>query len=148
MAGAPGLISSQFVVCEPSSAARNAPAVLRFAEGGSWHRLVLKDRIGLASNAPPHARAAWTDRQACQSSDDTVYGSPFVTETTKAKIREASAARARLTQGDLDALTGPLCRCAHYRQDSQASAAWKQIMPQVVCDAIRRERNQAQQATT
>lgn len=66
VAGAPGLISSPFVVCEPSSATRNSQMALRFAEGGSWHRFVLDDRIGMASNAPPRDRVAWKDRQACQ----------------------------------------------------------------------------------
>ncbi len=35
VAGAPGLISSPFVVCEPSSAASNSQTALRFAEGGA-----------------------------------------------------------------------------------------------------------------
>ena len=88
VAGAPSLISSPLVVCEPSSAARNSQAALRFAEGGAWHRFVLEDRIEIAiSNAPPRARVAWKDRQACQRSDDTMYRSPFATETNRANIR-------------------------------------------------------------
>ena len=144
VAGAPGLISSPFVVCEPSSAARNSQTTLRFAQGGSWHRFMLENRIEVAINAPTRDRVAWNDRQACQRSDDTMYESPFATESNKANIREASAARARLTQRELDILSVPVCRCGHYRQNPRTSAAWEQIMPQVVCDAARRKRNQAQ----
>ena len=144
VAGAPGLISSPFVVCEPSSVARNSQTALRFAEGGAWHRFVLDDRIETAWDASPRDRVAWKDRQACQRSDDTMYRSPFATETNRASIRERSAERARLTQRELDALNVSACRCAHYRRSSRTSAAWEQIMPQVVCDAARRKRNQAQ----
>ena len=146
VAGAPGLISSPFVICEPSSAVSNSQTALRFAEGGAWHRFVLEDRIGTASNAPPRARVAWKDRQACQGSDDTMYKSPFATETNRANIRERSAERARLTQLELDALNVTVCRCAHYRRSSRTSAAWEQIMPQIVCDEARHKRNQAQQS--
>ena len=144
VAGAPGLISSPFVVCEPSSAARNSQTALRFAQGGSWHRFMLENRIEAAIDAPTRDRVAWKDRQACQRSDDTMYKSPFATESNKANIREASAARAYLTQRELDVLNVPVCRCAHYRQNPRTSAAWEKIMPQVVCDAARRKRNQAQ----
>ena len=71
-----------------------------------------------------------------------MYSSPFVTETSKAKIREQSAERARLTQLELDDLNVSVCQCDHYRQDARTSAAWEQTMPQVICDAIRRKRNQ------
>ena len=145
VAGAPGLISSPFVVCEPSSVALNSQTALSFAEGGSWHRFVLDDRIETADDAPPRGRVAWKDRQACQRSDDTMYRSPFATETNKARIRERSAERARLTQLELDDLNVSVCRCAHHRGNPRTSAAWEQIMPQVVCDAIRRKRNQTQQ---
>lgn len=145
VAGAPGLISSPFVVCEPSSAESNSQTALRFAEGGAWHRFVLEDRIEMASQARPRDRVAWKDRQACQGSDNTMYRSPFATETNKARIRERSAERARLTQIELDDLNVSVCRCAHYRRQPRTSAAWEQIMPQVVCDAARRKRNQAQQ---
>ena len=148
VAGAPGLISSPFVVCEPSSAASNSQTALRFAEGGAWHRFVLEDRIGMADRARPRDRVAWQDRQACQGSDETMYRSPFATETNKARIRERSAERARLTQIELDDLNVSGCRCAHYRRSSRTSAAWEQIMPQFVCDAARRKRNQAQQPPT
>ena len=147
MAGAPGLISSPFVVSEPSSAAFNSQTALRFAEGGSWHWFVLENRIGAAANAPTRDRVAWKHRQACQRSDDAVCGSPFATESNKANIREASAARARLTQRELDVLNVPVCRCAHYRQNPRTSVVWEQIMPQVVCDAARHKRNQAQQTS-
>ena len=145
VAGAPGLVSSTFVVCEPSSAARNSQTALRFAEGGAWHRFVLDDRIETAWDAPPRDRVAWKDRQACQGSDNTMYWSPFATETNKANIRERSAMRARQTQRELDALDIDICQCKHYRQNPRTSAAWEQIMPQVICDAVRRKRNQAQQ---
>ena len=145
VAGAPGLISSPFVVCEPSLAASNSQTALSFAEGGAWHRFVLEDRVGMASRARPRDRAAWKDRQACQRSDDTMYRSPFATEPNKARIRERSAERARLTQLELDDLSVSVCLCAHYRRNPRTSAAWEQIMPQVVCDAVRRKRNQAQQ---
>ena len=145
VAGAPGLISSPFVVCEPSSAASNSHTALRFAEGGAWHRFVLEDRIETASNAPPRARVAWKDRKASQGADDTMYKSPLATETNRARIRERSAERARLTQIELDDLNITVCRCARYRRSARTSAAWEQIMPQVVCDAARRKRNQAQQ---
>ncbi len=75
-----------------------------------------------------------------------MYNSPFATESNRAKIRDASAERARLTQRELDALNVEVCRCAHHRQDLRTSAVWEQIMPQVVCDAARRKRNQAQQS--
>ncbi len=146
VAGAPGVISSPFVVCEPSSAASNSQTARRFAEGGAWHWLVLDDRIGAACNAPPRVRVAWKDRQACQGSDDTMYRSPFATESNRARIRARSAERARLTQLELDDLKVTVCRCAHYRRDPRTSAAWEQIMPQVVCDAARYKRNQAQTA--
>ena len=146
VAGSPGLISSPFVVCEPSAAARDSQTALRFAEGGAWHWFVLDDRIELASDASPRYRVAWKDRQACQGSDNTMYGSPFATETNKANIREKSAERARQTQRELDALDIDICQCKHYRQNPRTSAAWEQIMPQVVCDAARRKRNEAQQA--
>ena len=147
MAGAPGLISSPFVVGEPSSAELNSRTALRFAEGESWHRFVLDDRIGRASDIPPRDRVAWQDRQACQRSDDTMYRSSFATETNKANIREKSAARARHTQRELDALEVDMCQCKRYRQNPRTSAAWEQIMPQVVCDAVRSKRNQAQLST-
>lgn len=148
VAGAPGLISSPLVVCESSSTARNSQTALRFAEGGAWHRFVLEDRIEIASNAPPRDRVAWKDRQACQRSDDTMYRSPFATETNRANIRERSAVRACVTQLELDDLNVSVCRCAHYRRSSRTSAAWEQIMPQVVCDAIRRKRKQAMSPTS
>ena len=145
VAGAPGLISSPFVVCEASSVASNPQTALSFAEGGAWHRFVLEDRIGMASRARTRDRVVWKDRQACQRSDDTMYRSPFATEPNKARIRERSAERARLTQFELDDLNVSVCRCAHYRRNPGTSAAWEQIMPQVVCDAVRSKRNQAQQ---
>ena len=151
VAGAPGLISSPFVVCEPS-AALDAHKVLRLAEGGVWHRFVLEDRIEIAGNVLPRTRSVWKDRQACQGTAETMHRSPFATETGKAKIREASAERARLTQRELDALNVPVCRCRDRRKPDrrkprsrQISAAWKQIMPQVVCDEARHKHNQAQQ---
>ena len=131
---APGLFSSTFVVCEPSAAEGDAQKVLRFAEGGNWHRFVLDDRIEIADNAPRRARVAWRDRQACQRSADIMHRSPFATETNQAKIREASAGRAGLTQRELDALNVAVCRCHHYRGNPRTSAAWEQIMPQVVCE--------------
>ncbi len=106
---------------------------------------MLEDRIGTASNAPPRDRVAWKDRQACQRSDDTMYKSPFATETNRANIRERSAERARLTQLELDDLNVSVCGCAHYRRSPRTSAAWEQIMPQVVCDAARHKRNRSQQ---
>lgn len=143
VAGSPGLISSPFVVCEPSSAARNSQTALHFAEGGAWHRFVIEDRIEVAIDAPTQDRVTWKDRQACQRSDNTMYRSPFATESNRTKIREASAARAHLTQRELDVLDVPICRCDHHRKNPRTSSAWEQIMPQVVCDAVRRERNQA-----
>ena len=145
VAGSPGLLSSPFVVCEPSSAKQVAQTALRFAEGGAWHRFVLEDRMKIADNAPRRTRVAWKARQACQRSAEIMHRSPFATETGKAKIREASAERARLTQRELDDLNVAVCRCDHYRRNPRTSAAWKQVMPQVVCDAARRKRNQAQQ---
>ena len=145
VAGSPGLLSSPFVVCEPSSAKQIAQTVLRFAEGGAWHRFVLEDRMKIADNAPRRTRVAWKDRQACQGSAEIMHRSPFATESGKARIREASAERASLTQRELDALNVAVCRCGHYRRNPRTSAAWEQIMPQVVCDAARHKRNQAQQ---
>jgi len=144
VAGAPGLISSPFVVCEPSSAASDSQTALSFAEGGAWHRFALEDRVGMAKRARPRYRVAWKDRQACQRSDDTMYRSPFAAESNKARIRERSAERARLTQRELDDLNVSVCRCAHYRRNPRTSAAWEQIVPQVVCDAARRKHTQAQ----
>ena len=101
VAGSLGLISSPFVVCEPSSAARDSQTALRFAEGGSWYRFVLDDRIEAAWDTSPRDRVAWKDRQACQGSDDTMCRSPFATATNKTNIWERSAARARQTQREL-----------------------------------------------
>ena len=105
---------------------------------------MLGDRIEMASDAPPWGRVAWKDRQACQGSGNTMYGSLFATETNGANIRARSAVRASQTQRELDALDIDICRCEHYRQNPRTSAAWEQIMPQVVCDAARLKHDQAQ----
>ena len=130
VAGSPGLFSSPFVVCEPSSAAVDAQKVLHFAEGGNWHRFVLDERMEIADNAPRSTRVSWEDRQECQRSAETKHRSPSATESDKTKIpRGQRRARARLTQRELDDLNVAVCRCDHHRQDRRTSAVWEQIMP-------------------
>ena len=45
---------------------------------------------------------------------------------------------ARKTQRDLDDLHVPVCDCARLRRDREVSALWKAVMPQTVCQEIRR----------
>lgn len=146
-AGARRLLSSPHLICQPSSSAAISKKALRYTEGGDWHRLALDRRCQLANNATWGDRIRWHDRQLRQKSDLARYALPETTESEKSEIWQRNAERARLTQGELDAQGLQTCACKLYRQEPVTSAAWAQIMPQVICDAVQRKRNESRRAT-
>lgn len=144
VAGALRLLSSPYLICQPSFSAAVSERALCQAEGGEWHRFALKERCRLADKATWGDHLRWHDRQLRQESDDAKYLLPEVTESEKSDIRQRSSERACLTQSELDALGAQACACRQYRRGPRTSALWAQIMPQVICDAARHKRNKAQ----
>lgn len=142
LAGAPGLFSTPYVICQPSALERTANEVLALTEGGWMHWYALRNRIDLCMASVSRGLGRdWHDRIQRYGLNQGLYGDPTTTESGKAEIGISMRENARKIQRDLDAHGAPVCACKQHRQNSAVSNLWKSVMPQVICDDIRRNRN-------
>lgn len=146
LGGVPTEFTTPYLICRPSELEQTSRTALSMAEGGTWHWYALRERIDLystdASNEP---RADWEQLTGRHARDQGLLGRPTTTSPVKQRLRDSMADGARRIQKDLDDLDVDVCSCAHYRNNlnDSVAASWKAIMPQVICDEVRRQRNVA-----
>ena len=140
LAGVPGLYSTSYLICEPSALKQTSETALRLAEGGNWHWYAINSRIDLpdARSAPDASQTDWRNRAILHERNQAICADPTTTHSMKNKYRSIMVEDARKIQTDLDDLHVPVCDCARLRSDREA-ALWKAVMPQTVCQEIRRQ---------
>lgn len=144
LGGAPDLLSTPYLICEPSALERTASTALELAEGGNWHLHALRERIDLCGDSSTREMNPELRRRLrCQERNQRRHGSHTTADSKKAKLRRKMAEEARTIQADLDKLDVPVCACRTHRQNHNVSDLWKSVMPQVICDAVRQQRNPA-----
>ncbi len=142
LGGAPGLISSPYLVCEPSALERIANTALRLTEGGNWHWNAIDNRIALCGDsAPGPLRADWHQRTTRHTRNQATSADPTTTYSMRRKLQAISTKDARKIQDDLDELGVQVCACKQHRNNPEVSTLWKTTMPEAVCYEIRRQRN-------
>ena len=140
LAGASGLFSTPYLICEPSALERMTTTALALTEGGTMHWLALRNRVDLCDDSVAGSlRVDWQERIRRQKLNQGLCGDPTTADSRKAKIRLSLAEDARKIQTDLDALDVPVCACKHHSQNPAVSALWIPVMPQVICDTIRHQ---------
>ena len=141
LAGVPGLYSTPYLICEPSALEQTSETALRLAEGGNWHWYAINSRIDLpaARSAPDALQTDWRKRGLRHERNQALCADPTTTHSMKNKYRSIMVEDARKTQRDLDDLHVPVCDCARLRRNREVSDLWKAVMPQTVCQEIRRQ---------
>lgn len=132
--------TTPYLICKPSALDRTAETALGQTEGGNWHWHAIRIRIALCgTSAPDELRADWHQRTRRHDRDQGLHG--ITTRPVKRRLQETMAQDAHKIQKDLDDLDVDVCACAHYREhtNDSISASWKAIMPQVICDEVRRQ---------
>ena len=142
LAGVPGLFGTPYLICEPSALERTAETALRLSEGSSVHWYAIANRIDLCgTSAPGEMRADWRRRTRRHARNQAICGCPITTRSMKAKYQSIMVEDARKIQKDLDDLGVKVCACDQHRRNREVSALWNAVMPQVICDEIRRQQN-------
>ena len=144
LGGAPDLSSTPYLICEPSALERTMGTALKLAEGGDWHWTAIRNRVDFYGDSLTREMNRELRRRIrCQERNQRRQGSQTTADSKKAKLRRKMAEEARTIQADLDKLDVPVCTCKQHRQNSEISDVWKSVMPQVICDAVRQQRNPA-----
>lgn len=141
LAGERRLLSTPYLICKPSALDQTARTVLDITEGNPMHWMALYDRMRLHwGDASAQQRVAWRrlvdERENRQGRHDDVTTSNAMRE----KHRQWMRASARTLQAELDRLGVANCYCDDRRDetsDPDLAALWGQVMPEVVCQAIR-----------
>ncbi|MCY3586674.1 MAG: hypothetical protein OXG76_13380 [Acidimicrobiaceae bacterium] len=146
LAAEPGLFATPFLICEPSAVEQTAKTALALTEGTPIHWLALRDRIALHDEATRKQLTAWRRLISDQEDRQGWHDDPLTSNSMRTKHRRAMAANAREIQAALDSLGVDVCDCKKHRgegRDATIAALWQALMPQAVCEAIRRKRNTA-----
>ena len=142
LGGAPDLLSTPYLICEPSALEQTMGTALDLAEGGDWHWAAIRNRVDFyGDSSTREMNRDWRRRIRCQVRNQRRHAAPTTADSKKAKLRRKMAEEARAIQADLDKLNVPVCACKQHRQNSEISDVWKSVMPQVICDAVRQRRN-------
>ena len=107
-----------------------------------WRLSLLVLLVGIdlpaARSAPDALQTAWRKRGLRHERNQALCTDPTTTHSMKNKYRSTMVKDARKIQRDLDDLHVPVCDCARLHSDREVSALWKAVMPQTVCQEIRR----------
>ena len=143
LAGAPNVLSTPYLVCKTSELERTAEYALAFTEGSHWHWFALCNRIDLCGDDAPDAlRRDWRKQIRRCESIQRALADPDTTAKMKGQARSKLSKDANKIQTDLDALGVSICACKQHRANEKTSDVWNSVIPQVLCDAIRRRNNQ------
>ena len=138
LAGEPGLLSTPYVICEPSAVERTAETALALTDGAAWHWLALHGRAHrCAEAATPKQLDRWGQTITRYEGLHGVHADATTTNSMRAKHRRAMAELGGEFHAELDTLGAPICDCRRLRHDPDTKAFWKLVMPQVICDAMR-----------
>ena len=141
-AGVPRLYSAPYLICEPSALDQTAETALRVSEGSNWHWYAIRNRIDLCGTSAPGAmRADWRRRTRRHARNQAMCRCPITTRSMRGKYQSVMVEDARKIQKDLDDLGVRMCACDQHRRNREVSTLWNAVMPQVICDEIRRQQN-------
>ena len=140
VAGEFKMLSTPYLICKPSDLERTARHVLACTEGSHWHWLALRNRIDLCGDDAPDAlRRVWSETIRRYENNQRVLEDPDANDGMKDRARSQLPEDARKIQTDLDARGASICACKQYRASDKTSHVWDSVIPQVLCDAVRRE---------
>lgn len=142
LAGVPKLFGTPYLICEPSAIQRTAETALRLSEGSNVHWYAIQNRIDLCGErAPDVLRTDWRRRTRRHSRNQALCRCLIIPRCMRAKFQSIMVNDARKVQEDLDDLGVRVCACDQHRRNRDVSGLWNAVMPQVICDEIRRQKN-------
>lgn len=142
LAGIPKLFGTPYLICEPSALDRTAETAMRLSEGRNVHWYAIRNRIDLCGErAPGVLRADWRHRTNRHERNQALCEDSTTTRSMRSKYQSIMVDDARKIQNDLDDLDVPVCACDQHRSNPAVSAMWNAVMPQVICDEVRRQQD-------
>lgn len=123
------------MICEPSASRQISAVVLERSEGRSTHWRALHDRLALCDNATSEQQADWLQRCDAYACNQSALETRALRDSVQKRIYGTMINDARKIQADLDALDVRVCAC-HIHHHGKASALWRRLMPQVICEAM------------
>ena len=142
VAGEPGQFHTPFLICELSALENTTSMALAMTEGTGVHWHVLHNRLHTYAELIPktqrYALLRTADRYEAKQA---VHRDATTTNSRRAKLRRMMIEDAREVQAGLDSFDVPICACSSPRHDEHPgrAAMWKSVMPQVICEAMRRQ---------
>ena len=134
--GESGFFSSPYLICPPAALGETALGALDYTTGfgAHWHGQQTRIQRHQMTHANPHRRADFEERM--QKRDDLLKRYKTAQDVEIEQIEDEMRDMAIALQTELDKIKMPICGCGYFRNDHEAGAMWRLIMPQIICDAM------------